>query len=265
MQKSVFVVSKMDCPSEERIIRMKLDGTQSIKHMDFNIPQRLLTITHEGDAAEILEKLTPLNFGATLETSVEIDQTPAFLPEESTNEAKVLKTLLLINGGMFFVEFILGVFAESMGLISDSLDMLADASVYMISLYAVGKTIEMKKKSAKVNGYFQIILGLGVLAESVRRFVYGSDPEPSYMIMVSILALIANVYCLYLLSAHKEGGAHMKASYICSSTDVMANAGVIVAGVLVMLTKSSIPDLVVGIVVACIVLRGAKSILSIAS
>lgn len=264
MQKSVFIVSKMDCPSEERIIRMKLDGTEAIKHMEFNIPQRLLTITHEGDAAEILEALTPLNFGAALKTSEEVNQVATLLAEESTNEAKVLKTLLLINGGMFFVEFILGVYAESMGLVSDSLDMLADASVYMISLYAVGKTLEMKKKSAKVNGYFQIILGLGVLAESVRRFVYGSDPEPSYMIVVSLVALAANVYCLYLLSAHKEGGAHMKASYICSSTDVMANAGVIVAGVLVMLTKSSAPDLVIGIVVACIVLRGAKSILSIA-
>lgn len=255
----------MDCPSEERIIRLKLGDLPSIKRMDFDIPQRLLTVTHLGEAADVLKKLHPLNFGATLKASDLADEniTPAAV--DSTEETKVLKTLLLINGGMFFVEFFLGVFAESMGLVSDSLDMLADASVYMISLYAVGKTIQMKKKSAKVNGYFQIVLGMGVLVESFRRFINGSDPEPNYMIVVSLLALAANVYCLYLLSAHKEGEAHMKASYICSSTDVMANGGVILAGVLVMLTKSSLPDLIVGVVVACIVLRGAKSILSIAS
>lgn len=263
MRKSVFVVSKMDCPSEERIIRMKLEDLPSIKRMDFNIPERLLTITHEGEAAFILDRLTPLNFGASLKESVQTDANVT-LEVDSSGEAKVLKLLLLINGGMFFIEFILGIFAESMGLISDSFDMLADASVYMISLYAVGKTVEAKKKSASVNGYFQIILGVGVLVETLRRFVYGSDPEPTYMIAVSVVALTANIYCLYLLSAHKEGGAHMKASYICSSTDVMANAGVILAGILVMVTKSSIPDLVVGMIVVAIVLRGANAILKVA-
>lgn len=264
MRKSTFIVSKMDCPSEERIIRLKLEDMASIKHMEFNIPERLLTIIHEGEPIEILEKLTPLNFGASLKESVQADAGATFEVVDSVKEANVLKLLLLINGGMFFVEFILGVFAESMGLISDSLDMFADASVYMISLYAVGKTLAMKKKSAKVNGYFQIVLGFGVLVETVRRFIYGSDPEPTYMILISLLALTANVYCLYLLSSHKEKGVHMKASYICSSTDVMANSGVILAGLLVMYTNSSIPDLLIGLVIAGIVVRGAFAILKIA-
>lgn len=263
MKKSIYHISKMDCPSEERIIRMKLEDMSSIKHMEFNIPERLLTLTHEGEASEILEKLVPLNFGASLKDSTLTDSNISF-EIDSAKEAKVLKILLMINGGMFFVEFILGFISESMGLISDSFDMLADASVYMISLYAVGKSIETKKKSASINGYFQIVLGGGVLIEAVRRFIYGSHPEPSYMIIVSIVALAANVYCLYLLSGHKDGGAHMKASYICSSTDVMANIGVILAGVLVATTNSRIPDLVIGIIVALIVLRGAKAILKVA-
>jgi Co/Zn/Cd efflux system component len=142
--------------------------------------------------------------------------------------------------------------------------MLADASVYVISLLAVGKTLESKKKSASVNGYLQIILGIGILIETLRRFIYGSDPEPRYMIAVSVVALAANIYCLYLLSRHKEKGVHMKASYICSSTDVMANAGVIAAGILVILTNSRIPDLIIGLIIVGIVMRGARSILKIA-
>jgi len=263
MNKTQFQITKMDCPSEERIIRMKLEDLSSIKHMEFNIPERLLIVTHEGSAKEILDLLAPLNFGSTLLGTVLTSDTLPISNIDSDQEAKVLKVLLYINGGMFFVELILGVYAESMGLISDSLDMLADASVYMISLYAVGKTIQTKKKSAKVNGILQIVLGVGVLIETLRRFYYGSDPEPSYMILISIIALMANVYCLYLLSSHKEKGAHMKASYICSSTDVMANTGVILAGVLVYVTHSSIPDLVIGIIVSLIVLRGASSILKI--
>lgn len=262
MNKSVFQISKMDCPSEERIIRMKLDGVESIKSLEFDIPLRRMTAFHEGDPKEILELITPLNFGATLKES-EITETQPQDGGDPEAEAKVLKTLLVINGGMFFVELAFGIYAESMGLISDSLDMLADASVYMISLYAVGKTLQAKKKSARVNGILQIVLGIGVLIETVRRFIYGSEPEPSFMVIISFIALAANVYCLYLLSSHKEKGAHMKASYICSSTDVMANSGVILAGLLVYVSNSSIPDLVIGIIVAAIVLRGASSILKI--
>jgi Co/Zn/Cd efflux system component len=263
MRKSVFVISKMDCPSEERIIRMKLDNMTSIKHLDFNIPERILTINHEGEADEILEKLIPLNFGASLKESITVDANTHF-DENSSEETKVLKILLFINGFMFLAEFMLGIYAESMGLVSDSLDMLADASVYVISLLAVGKSIESKKKSASVNGYFQIILGIGILVETLRRFIYGSDPEPRYMIAVSVVALAANIYCLYLLSRHKERGVHMKASYICSSTDVMANTGVIAAGILVILTSSRIPDLIIGLIIVGIVMRGARAILKIA-
>jgi Co/Zn/Cd efflux system component len=84
------------------------------------------------------------------------------------------------------------------------------------------------------------------------------------MVVISLAALAANIYCLYLLSGHKEKGVHMKASYICSSTDVIANAGVIAAGALIYMTKSSIPDLVIGLIVTGFVLRGAISILKIA-
>lgn len=253
----------MDCPSEERIIRMKLQEFTPLKKLEFNIPERIMIATHEGDAEQILNLLLPLNFGATIRESHE-ETRPVPINNEPDTEKGVLKLLLAINAGMFLIELVLGIFAESMGLISDSFDMFADASVYMISLYAVGKAVQVKKKSALINGYFQIILGVGLLIETVRRFIFGSDPEPVYMIFVSIAALAANVYCLYLLSGHKEKGVHMKASYICSSNDVIANAGVIVAGLLVMLTNSSIPDLLIGIIVVGFVLSGARSILSLA-
>lgn len=263
MNRSVFHISKMDCPSEERIIRMKLAEFASIKRLEFNIPDRKMIAIHDGDANQILNQLQPLNFGASLTESSK-DETVNLVIEDAASEEKVLKLLLAINVGMFLIELIFGLFAESMGLISDSFDMFADASVYMISLYAVGKAMSVKKTSAKVNGYFQIILGAGILIETVRRFIYGSDPEPNYMILISIVALAANVYCLNLLSGHRERGVHMKASYICSSTDVIANAGVIIAGILVMFTRSSVPDLVISIVVVGFVMNGARSILSLA-
>lgn len=210
MVKTVFRIPKMDCLSEERIIRMTLEGVQGIKGLDFLIPERKLTVLHEGNSEIILNALLPLNFGVEISSSAESKEDDIGIPINSEEEqASLLKKLLVINAGMFIVEFAAGLVADSMGLISDSFDMLSDASVYLVSLYAVGKVLSVKKKSARINGIFQLILGSAILVETVRKFFIGSNPESSYMIFISLIALAANVYCLYLLSGHKEGKLHM--------------------------------------------------------
>jgi Co/Zn/Cd efflux system component len=264
LYKTTFNVPKMDCPSEERIIRLQFDGDESVASLDFDIPGRELTVYHTGDSKYVLSKLLPLNFGANLRASSPVSAEYVKMDEgNSEKESILLKKLLLINGIMFVCELGLGVYAESMGLVSDSLDMLADASVYGISLFAVGKSMSLKKKSARMNGTFQLVLGTGILIETIRRFIAGSEPEPSYMILVSFVALVANVYCLALLAKHKNGEIHMQASYICSSTDVIANAGVVLAGILVFLTKTQYPDLVIGTIISFIVMKGAYTIFKI--
>jgi len=177
-------------------------------------------------------------------------------------ERKTLVALLTINGVMFLTEIVLGWLAESAGLIADSLDMLADAFVYGLSLYAVGKGIQKQSSAARVSGVLQIILGAGVLLEVLRRFFFGSEPESFLMMGVGAVALVANVYCLTLLSKHRDGGVHMRASWIFSTNDVIANIGVIVSGVLVWVAGSRYPDLFVGAIISIVVVRGGVQILS---
>ncbi|KEA62679.1 Cobalt-zinc-cadmium resistance protein CzcD [Marinobacterium lacunae] len=176
-------------------------------------------------------------------------------------ERKTLLALLSINAFMFVVELTLGWFAQSTGLIADSLDMLADASVYGLSLYAVGKGIVQQAKAARVSGYLQIILGLGVLFEALRRLLFGSEPQSTLIVVVGAAALVANVLCLVLISKHREGGVHMRASWIFSTNDVIANLGVMLSGVLVAVLGSRYPDLVVGAIISIIVIRGGITIL----
>jgi Co/Zn/Cd efflux system component len=57
----------------------------------------------------------------------------------------------------------------------------------------------------------------------------------------------------------------MKASWIFSANDVIANLGLIVAGLLVALTGSRYPDLVIGFLIGLIVLNGARRILQLKS
>ena len=178
------------------------------------------------------------------------------------SQKRVLVWLLGINAFMFVIELGVGLLADSTALIADSMDMLADAIVYGIGLYAIGKSIIHKANAAKVSGYFQLVLGLLILIDIVRRSIYGSEPVSFLMMAMGGVALIANVICLVIIRNHKNDEVHMRASWIFSANDVIANLGVICAGILVVLTDTRWPDIAVGSIVACVVLRGARLILT---
>ncbi len=176
-------------------------------------------------------------------------------------ESRTLIILLLINAIMFVVEISVGLLAESTGLIADSMDMFADASVYAISLYAVGRSLLVKARAAHISGIMQILLGILVLIDITRRFIYGSEPESTLMITIGLLALAANTICLMLIYKHRQGEVHMRASWIFSKNDVIANLGVITSGFMVALLDSPYPDLIIGLLISIIVIRGGVFII----
>lgn len=266
MNRTVFNVPKMDCPSEERLIRMALERVEGIKELAFDLGARQLTIIHSSHPDTVFSALVPLNFGARIsDTQVLADESIAVsLGEKDALETRVLKIVLVINALMFVAELIIGWIAQSAGLIADSLDMFADAAVYGLSLYAVGKAVQLKHRAARVSGYLQLLLALGAFFEVARRAFFGSDPDAISMMGVAFVALMANVTCLLLLARHRDGEAHMKASWIFTTNDVLANVGVILAGFLVQFTGSAIPDFVIGTVIASLVFVGAIRILKIA-
>ena len=263
MQKTIFKIIKMDCPSEEQLIRMKLQKFDEIKSLEFDIANRKLTVHHIAESQPILSALETLNLDTTListeENTIEIEA------GTSSMQRKLLWTVLIINFLFFGLEMLFGIFSNSMGLVADSLDMLADSIVYALALFAVGGTIARKNNIAKFAGYFQILLAVLGFIEVVRRFI-GVEKMPDFqtMIVVSVLALIANVICLYLLQKGKSKEAHMQASMIFTSNDVIINSGVILAGLLVNWLNSGYPDLIIGAIVFVIVARGAYRILQLA-
>lgn len=176
-------------------------------------------------------------------------------------ETRTLVLLLAINAAMFVVELAAGWIAQSTGLIADSLDMLADAGVYMVALLAVGSTTRRKTHAAALSGLIQLALAAGLAFEIAHRAVTGSEPMSLLMILISALALVANAACVVLLRKHRDGEIHMRASWIFSTTDVQVNVGVMVAGLLVMITGSAWPDLVIGSLVCGLVVRGGVRIL----
>ena len=233
-----------------------------IKKLVFNIPQRLLQVYHTDDYSGILDALRTLK----LDTKFIASESVEFIgpTDEHSRQIRVLWQVLAINFFFFAAEMVSGLFASSMGLVADSLDMLADSIVYGLSLLAVGGSDVRKKRIAGIAGYFQAVLAIIGFLEVIRRFVgYESTPDFRSMIVVSIFALAGNAACLYLLQRSKSTEVHMQASMIFTSMDVIVNIGVIIAGVLVYLTNSKIPDLAVGTIVFILVSRGAYRILQL--
>ena len=252
----------MDCPSEEQMIRMKLADLTNINSLDFDIANRQLTVFHTDNHDQIFQRLDNLKFDTSLIESVSTDNYST--TDNTDQERKLLWQVLAINFFFFAFELTTGFISNSMGLVADSLDMLADSIVYGLALFAVGGTMTRKKNIAKSAGYFQLTLAVFGFIEVIRRFIgTGTIPAFQTMIIISILALIGNGLCLYLLQKSKSRDAHMQASMIFTSNDVIVNIGVIVAGGLVYLTNSKYPDLIVGTIVFFIVGQGAFKILKL--
>jgi Co/Zn/Cd efflux system component len=259
---SKFHIAQMDCPSEEQLIRLALSDFTHCQRLDFNIEKRELLVFHSDSASDIEQKLISLKLGAVLLGTSEVNIED--FPSENQSQTKLLQTVLLINAVFFVVESLVGWVSHSVGLMADGLDMLADAMVYGLALFAVGKSAKAKIKVSRLAGIFQLSLAVFGLLEVLRRyFLLDAVPDYSPMIIASFFALLANAWCLILLKKSKTTESHMKASVIFTSNDVIANIGVIVAAILVQFTESALPDLLVGTVVFGLVLKGAYQILKL--
>jgi Co/Zn/Cd efflux system component len=265
MNKTTYKISKMDCPSEESIVRMRLEGFENIKALQFDIPHRKLDVMHTGNSQLISAAIDSLQFNSKIISSQELDNDEELLlTNVPGQERKLLWQVLAINFFFFALEIITGFISGSMGLVADSLDMLADSVVYGLALFVVGKALFQKRKIARISGYLQLLLAVFGFVEVIRRFLgYGDTPNFRTMIIVSLLALAGNVVTLYLLQKPKSKEAHIRASMICTSTDVIVNAGVIVAGALVYFTASNLPDLIVGTIIFVLVGIGSFRILKL--
>lgn len=176
-------------------------------------------------------------------------------------ERRTLIWVLLINCLQVVVAGTVGVVADSTGLLGAALDNLADAGVYAVSLYAVGRSVAAKSRVAALSGALLIILGVGLLVEVLRRFFVGAEPIGLAMIVAAVANAATNLICLRLLRSHRDQGVHMQASWIFTTNDMLANAGIALSGAAVMFFASPLPDLIIGLVVGGLVLKGGWEIL----
>lgn len=178
------------------------------------------------------------------------------------DQRRVLIVVMFINLAMFVAEFSGGFVARSSALMADSVDMLGDAFVYALSLYALHRGARWEAGAAMVKGGIILVFGLAIIAEIADKIVNGVPPSSTLMLAFGSMALVANFICLALLWRFRRTNVNMSSTFECSRNDVASNIGVLMAAGLVAVTGSAWPDIAVGGVIALIFLRSAWKVLA---
>jgi Co/Zn/Cd efflux system component len=173
----------------------------------------------------------------------------------------VLTIVLIINVGLFFVEAVAGLLANSTALLADSLDMFGDAVVYGFSLYVLARSTEWKAKAALAKGAIMGLFGVGVLFEVIHKILSGVVPVAETMGLIGTLVLMGNGICFMLLYRYRSDDLNMRSTWLCSRNDIIANFAVLVAAGAVLILDSAWPDILVGAAIAGLFLKSALTVL----
>jgi Co/Zn/Cd efflux system component len=174
---------------------------------------------------------------------------------------RVLQIVLVINLVMFVAEFTAGVLASSTSLMADSVDMLGDALVYILSLYALQRGLRWRAGAALAKGAIIAAFGVGVFVDVVLKLFHGVIPIAGTMLLFGFIALGANLCCLALLYRYRDRDVNLSSTFECSRNDVIANTGVLIAAGGVYAFDAGWPDLVVGALIAILFFRSAIRVL----
>ena len=180
---------------------------------------------------------------------------------DSSDKRKTLWIVLALNVAIAAGFFATGLLGDSSALIANGLDNSSDAIVYAISLAALTRPQKWKRVAARLSGGMLLIFAAGVLFDAGRRYLTGSDPLGMAMVIMAVIAAAVNLLSLHLLKRLKGKDVNLRAATTFSFNDFISNGGILVGGGLVMWTGQNWPDLVVGIGVAAIAVKGGIDIL----
>ena len=180
---------------------------------------------------------------------------------DTPEKRKTLWIVLWLNVAIAVGFFITGFIGDSNALFANGLDNTSDAGVYALSLLALTRSGVWKRGAARVSGIMLLIFSAGVILDAIRRFLEGSEPIGLLMLGMAAIAGVVNLICLFLLKRLENRDVNLRAATTFSFNDFISNGGILIAGVVVIMTGANWPDLLVGLAVAAVALYGGIDIL----
>jgi Co/Zn/Cd efflux system component len=184
------------------------------------------------------------------------------LSEADHLQRRTLLIALVLNALLFVGLGVGGLLADSSALIANAADNASDSAVYLLSLLAAGRGLRWKRRAARMSGILLLVFAGTVVLDVGRRWLVGAEPFGVTMMGMALVAAAINLACLVLIRRSRSDDVNMRAAETFSFNDFASNGGILVAGGLVMWLDRAWPDLVVGLIVAGIAVKGGLEILA---
>lgn len=184
------------------------------------------------------------------------------------NRPRLWAALALIVAFMV-VEVVVGLLADSVALLADAGHMLIDALAIGLSLVALhyaarpargAWTFGFKRMeiiAAQVNGLTLLVLAGAIVYESIRRLVGPPDVEGASVLIVAAIGAVVNLIALWLLSGADRRSLNLEGSYQHVLMDLVGSVAAIVGGAVILATGYDRADAIAALAVAALMLRSA--------
>ncbi|UDF04032.1 cation diffusion facilitator family transporter [Asticcacaulis sp. AND118] len=162
------------------------------------------------------------------------------------------KRLLIAIGltGTFMIAEIIGGFVfNSLALLSDAAHMMTDVMALIIAFIAIqiGKKAADSKRTfgyrrfevlaAVFNAIILFAVAIYILYEAYERFSQPPEVQTGGMLIVAVLGLIVNLVSMRVLQGGSDESLNMKGAYLEVLADMLGSLGVIIAAILIYVTK----------------------------
>jgi len=185
---------------------------------------------------------------------------------------RALKISLAIVLVIMIAEIVGGIISGSLALIGDAGHMLVDALALSLSLFAI--TIAGRPASASrtygyhrieimaalLNGVILIAVAGYIFYEAYQRFTSPPEVQAPLMLIVATIGLVANVAGLLLLKKASHGSLNIKAAFWHIIGDTISSVGVVIAGIIILVTRSTLVDPIIAVIIGVVILWGAVRI-----
>lgn len=174
---------------------------------------------------------------------------------------RVLAWVIALNLLGFLVVAAGAILAGSASLAANTLDFLADAATYALSLWVIGRSAGTRAGAALFKGGSLAVMAAAILGFAVWRAVNGTLPDAGAISGLGLFGAAVNLLAAILLSRYRDGDANVRSVWLCTRNDLIQCVAVAATGVAVAVTGSRWPDLIVGVFLAAVFLRSAWQII----
>ena len=168
---------------------------------------------------------------------------------------------LIINLIMIGADLTYGLMMNSASLLGDAANNSGDAFIFLVSVIVLSSTTVIKNRVALLKGIIMLAFSVWAFYHVYLGLIGLSWLSGGIVTAVGLLSLIGNSTVAVMMYKHQDKDLNFKSAFICCRNDAIASVGVVLAGILVWVSNSHWPDIIIGAIIAGIACWGGTTVI----